>query len=149
MSWATPPSPIHDVVRIAKISLETGAYMPFLLFLTEAWGFMRKICALATRKFPSKEKKYVYNLYSRDTKEAGRKPGKKRGIFQLIELLQETLFLSCKLHTMPLACLYYQILIVETILYWILRWGWPRLQFGCYFLGLYRFFGGGVNRPII
>ena len=91
---------------------------------------MRKICALATRKFPSKEKKYVYNLYSRDTKEAGRKPGKKRGIFQLIELLQETLFLSCKLHTMPLACLYYQILIVETILYWILRGGWPRLQFG-------------------
>ena len=53
---------------------------------------MRKICALATRKFLSKEKKYVYNLYSRDTKEAGRKPGKKRGIFQLIELLQETLF---------------------------------------------------------
>ena len=91
---------------------------------------MRKICALATRKFLSKEKKYVYNLYSRDTKEAGRKPGKKRGIFQLIELLQETLFLSCKLHTMPLACLYYQILIVETILYWILCGGWPRLQFG-------------------
>ena len=90
---------------------------------------------VSNQKISVQGKKYVYILYSRDTKEAGRKPGKKRGIFQLIELLQETLFLSCKLHTMPLACLYYQILIVEAIGYFV---GAGQDYNLVTFLGLYR-----------
>ena len=86
---------------------------------------------VSNQKISVQGKKNMSTTYTAETqKKLDRSQEKKRGIFQLIELLQETLFLSCKLHTMPLASRYYQILIVETILYWILRGGWPRLHFG-------------------